>query len=57
MDVALQVNEPALQRRYDRLSAVVHIQAHENDADVTLNGGLGDAEIGRNLLVAFALGR
>ncbi len=49
------MDEPALHCRYHRLSAVVHIQAHENDADVTLNSGLGDAEIDRNLLVALAL--
>lgn len=50
----LQMNESALQCGDDRLGAIVDIQTHQNHAKVALNGGLGDAKVGGDLLVAFA---
>jgi hypothetical protein len=41
--------------RHHSLRAIAHVEAHENDADVALDGGLGDAQFGGDLLVALAV--
>ena len=48
------MDKSALQSRDYRLRAITHVEAHENDADVTLDRGFGDAQIRGNLFVAFA---
>jgi hypothetical protein len=39
------MDEAALEGGDDRLSSVIHVEAHENHADVTFYRGLSDAEI------------
>ena len=41
----LEMDEAALEGGDDRLSSVIHVEAHENHADVTFHRGLSDAEI------------
>ena len=39
---ASYVNKAALDRADDSLRAIVHVEAHKNDADMALYGGLGN---------------
>ena len=50
------MNESALQRSDDCLRPVTHVEAQEDDADMAFDGGLHDAELGCNLLVALPAG-
>ena len=49
------MNKSTLQCGDDRLGAIVDLKAHQDYADVALDGGLRDAKFGCNFLVAFAV--
>lgn len=53
--LGLNMDQPALQCSDHCLRAIRHVEAHQNDADVTLDRGLSDAQVGSNLLVTPAL--
>jgi len=48
------MNQSPAQGRNHRLGAVSHVESHEDDADVALDRGLGNAQLGGDLLVAPA---
>ncbi len=48
------MNQSAAQRCNDCLGAVTYVKAHENNADVAFDRGLGNPQFGGDLPVALA---
>lgn len=46
-----EMDEAALERGDDGLGSVIHVEAHENDADVAFHRGFSDAEIAGNFAI------
>jgi hypothetical protein len=48
-----EMDEAALESGDDGLGSVIHVEAHENNADVTFHSGFGDAEVAGNFAIRF----
>ena len=53
-EIVLKMNQSTLQRRHHSLRPVLRVQSHQDRADVTLHGRLGNTQKLSNSLVALA---
>ena len=53
----LEMDDAALQSSHDSLSAIFHLQTHQNRADMGFDGCFRDAQVRGNPFVALAMGK